>query len=317
MGDPQPQGKKKGPYETWNARETKMLIRLLTEGINQGWRDTSGCISKMTVEKKILPALNSALQCEKTYNNYQSKWKNLKNRYNSMLELIRFSSRFGWDPVTKKFTAPNHVWDDYEKAHPRQKSMRDETFEDYEDLQLIFDVGLATGKNAVGLGDDTDAETFGVKDNAPCELYSSLFGHLDGSQASGSRDSSMPQSKGGQRDKQNPKKRAKSGDGEDSGNSNPSMDSIRMEKTFTEMIEVSNQVVSLIQQREERQQREANSREAEKKKNNLWEAIKEISDLEENDRYDTLNEILKSGMKEVFISMSIEERMCWIRRNVY
>ncbi|XP_010513361.1 PREDICTED: uncharacterized protein At2g29880-like [Camelina sativa] len=123
-----------------------MLIKLLTEGIKQGWHDTSGCISKMTVEKKILHALNSALQCEKTYNNYQSKWKNLKNRYNSMLELIRFSSAFGWDPVTKKFAAPNHVWDDYEK--------------------LIFDVGLAMGKNVVGLGDDTDAETFGVKDNA-------------------------------------------------------------------------------------------------------------------------------------------------------
>ncbi|EOA23143.1 hypothetical protein CARUB_v100030691mg, partial [Capsella rubella] len=203
-------------------------------------------------------------------------------------------------------------------AHQGKKSMRDETFEDYEDLQLIFDVGLATGRNAVGLGDDTDAPTFGVEDNAaPCELYTSLFenmGNLDGSQASGSGDSSMSQGKGGQREKLLPKKRAKGGDCGDSSNSN--MDSSLMEKTFTEMIEVSNHVVSLIQQREERQQREANSREAEKKRNNLWEAIKEVSGLEENVRYDTLNEILKLGMKEVFISMSLEERLGWIRRNV-
>lgn len=197
--------------------------------------------------------------------------------------------------------------------------MRDETFEDYEDLQLIFDVGLATGKNAVGLGDDdTDAQTFGAEDNSPGELYHRLFGNVgsvDGSQASGSVDSSMPQSKEGRRLEKLPsRKRVKGGESGDSSNS--SMDGHRMEKTFNEMIGISNQVVSLIQQREERQQREATLREAEKRKNNIWEAIKEISDLEENVRYATLNEVLRLGMKDVFISMSIEERMGWIWRNV-
>ncbi|VVB12296.1 unnamed protein product [Arabis nemorensis] len=234
-----------------------------------------------------------------------------------MQELIQFSSGFGWDPISKKFTASDHVWDDYEKVHPTRKNMRDETFEDYEDLQLIYNTGFATEKNVIGLGDDTDALTFGSEDNSPCELYTRLFGNagnVDGSQASGFWDSPMPQSKEGPLGKLPPKKRAKGG--KRGGSSNSSIDGSRMETAFNEMVVISNQVVSLIQQREERQQREANLREAEKRKNNIWEAIKEVPDLEENVRFDTLNEIHRLGMKDVFVSMSIEEHMGWIRRNM-
>lgn len=46
------------------------------------------------------------------------------------------------------------------------------------------------------------------------------------------------------------------------------------------------------------------------------EAIKEIYDLEENVRYDILNDIHTPGMKDVFISMSIGEHMCYIQKNV-
>ncbi|CAH8364503.1 unnamed protein product [Eruca vesicaria subsp. sativa] len=310
------QEKAKGAYEFWNVRETTVLIRLLVDGINQGWRDKNGSMSKMTVEKKILPVLNATVGCQKTHKHYLSKIRSLKKLYKSMQDLTRFSSGFGWDPISKKFTAPNHVWDDYEKAHPTKKSMRDETFEDYEDLQLIFEQGLATGKNAIGLGDDTDAQTFGAKDDEPFELDPTSFEYVEkeGSQASGFSNSTLLRSTKGPSQKAPPKKRAKGVEGEESSNSN--MDGSHMEKSFNEMIEISNQIVSLIQQREERQQREANLREVEKNKNNIWEAIKEISGLEEDVQYDTLKELHKWGMKDVFINMSVEERMGWIRRNV-
>ncbi|XP_013600996.1 PREDICTED: uncharacterized protein At2g29880-like [Brassica oleracea var. oleracea] len=313
--DPQ-QEKAKGAYEFWNVRETTVLIRLLVDGIKQGWGDKNGSMSKMTVEKKILPILNATVGCHKTHKHYLSRLKSLRKLYNSMQDLIRFSSGFGWDPISKNFTAPNQVWDDYEKAHPTKKSMRDENFEDYEDLQLIFEQGLATGKNAIGLGEDTDAPTFGAKDDEPSELDPRSFGYPDkeGSQASGFSDSTLPRSTKGPSEKPPPKKRAKGVEGGESSNSN--MDGSHMEKSFNEMIEISIQVVSLIQQREERQQREANLREMEKKKNNIWEAIKEVFGLEEDVQYDTLKELHKWGMKDVFINMSIEERMGWIRRNV-
>ncbi|WZZ71401.1 hypothetical protein YC2023_082771 [Brassica napus] len=113
--DPQ-QEKAKGAYEFWNVRETTVLIRLLVDGIKQGWRDKNGSMSKMTVEKKILPILNATVGCHKTHKHYLSRLKSLRKLYNSMQDLIRFSSGFGWDPISKKFTAPNQVWDDYEKV---------------------------------------------------------------------------------------------------------------------------------------------------------------------------------------------------------
>ncbi|CAN7112488.1 unnamed protein product, partial [Brassica rapa subsp. narinosa] len=125
--------------------------------------------------------------------------------------------------------APNHVWDDYEKAHPTKKSLRDETLEDYEDLQLIFEQGLATGKNAIGLGDDTDAPTFGAKDDEPFELDPRSFGYAEkeGSQASGFSNSTLPRSRKGPSEKQPLKKRAKGVEGGESSNSN--MDGSHME----------------------------------------------------------------------------------------
>ncbi|VVB02853.1 unnamed protein product [Arabis nemorensis] len=68
-------------------------------------------------------------------------------------------------------------------------------------------------------------------------------GNVDGSQASGSWDSPMPQSKEGPLGKLPPKKRAKGG--ERGGSSNSSIDGSRMETTFNEMVVISNQVVSL------------------------------------------------------------------------
>ncbi|WOH04393.1 hypothetical protein DCAR_0623802 [Daucus carota subsp. sativus] len=71
-----------------------------------------------------------------------------------------FNSGFGWDPITKKFTAPDEVWEEYFKVHPTHKSYRTDTFGDYDDLRIAVGNGTAIGKNAIGLGDDTDARTY-------------------------------------------------------------------------------------------------------------------------------------------------------------
>ncbi|CAH8302825.1 unnamed protein product [Eruca vesicaria subsp. sativa] len=124
-------------------------------------------------------------------------------------------------------------------AHPSKKTTRDEIFEDYEDLQLIFEQGLATGKNAIGLGDDTDAETFRAKDNGPFELNTRSFGYTgnEGSQASRFSDSTLPRSTKGPSEKLPRKKKAKSVEGGESSNSN--VDGIHMEKSFNEMIRLA------------------------------------------------------------------------------
>ncbi|KAI9161423.1 hypothetical protein LWI28_017285 [Acer negundo] len=70
----------------------------------------------------------------------------------------------GLDETTKKFTAPGEVWEDYFKSHPTHRGLRNKNCDDYEDLQIVIGNATSTRKNSLGLGDETDARTFGVED---------------------------------------------------------------------------------------------------------------------------------------------------------
>lgn len=107
---------KEKQYTQWTLDETKVLVELLVEGIQRGWRDTSGVMNKATVEHKILPVLNERLGCQKTHKHYMSRMKYLKSKYDMYTDLQRFSSGFGWDPIMKKFTASDEVWHNYFKV---------------------------------------------------------------------------------------------------------------------------------------------------------------------------------------------------------
>ncbi|KAI9201596.1 hypothetical protein LWI28_025819 [Acer negundo] len=49
-------------------------------------------------------------------------------------------------------------------SHPTHRGLRNKNYDDYEDLQIVIGNTTATGKNSLGLGDEIDARTFGVKD---------------------------------------------------------------------------------------------------------------------------------------------------------
>ncbi|KAF3583709.1 hypothetical protein F2Q69_00029575 [Brassica cretica] len=90
-------------------------MRLLVDSIRRGWRDSNGSMTKTTVEAKILLVLNKQLGCNKNYKHYMNRMKSLRKEYNSYAELFRCSSGFGWDPITKRFTAPDEAWKEYFK----------------------------------------------------------------------------------------------------------------------------------------------------------------------------------------------------------
>lgn len=109
-------GKKRVGYDQWTQKETSALLELMVDAANRGWRDNSGILTKQIVEERILPALNSRLECNKNYNNYQSRLRWFKNRWLSYSTLLKFNSGFGYDSTSKRFTAPNEVWDEYLKV---------------------------------------------------------------------------------------------------------------------------------------------------------------------------------------------------------
>ncbi|KAK0590713.1 hypothetical protein LWI29_030736 [Acer saccharum] len=153
-----------GNYNSWTMEQTNLLLQLMVEAVGRGWRDASGLLSKQTVETWVLPSLNEKLNCNKTYNNYQSRLKWFKAQYQRYTELMRHSSGFGWDPITRRFTASEEVWEDYLKSHPKERHFCTEHYVDYDDLRVVIGNVTASGRNSIGLGDDTDARTFGVED---------------------------------------------------------------------------------------------------------------------------------------------------------
>ena len=113
MGDSnQGNDKSKEKYKTWTTEETNELLKLTVDVANRDWRDKNGLLNKIKVEINILPTLIEKLGCQITYSQYLSRLKFFKQRFNNYCNLLRSSSRFGWDLVTKKFTALDEVCED-------------------------------------------------------------------------------------------------------------------------------------------------------------------------------------------------------------
>ncbi|CAA3026151.1 Hypothetical predicted protein [Olea europaea subsp. europaea] len=124
----------------------------MVDAATRGWHDSNGLLSKIIVEKYILPHLNQKLGVEKTYAQYKSRVKWFKKQYNKYSKHMRHNFGFGWDHVMKKFTVSD-------ESHHEDKSYRTYTFPDYEDLRIAVGSGTAVGTHTIALGDNTDART--------------------------------------------------------------------------------------------------------------------------------------------------------------
>ncbi|RAL52478.1 hypothetical protein DM860_007335 [Cuscuta australis] len=173
MEDSQENGKRKD-YKTWSTEESNKLLQLMVDGAKRGLRDVNGVITKQTVEKKLLPKLKEQLGYEISFSQYQSRVKWFKKQYSNYSKLLRHNSGFGWDATTKKFTAPNEVWEDYLKSNPTHGFFRTDTFSDYDDLRIAVGNGTATGMNAIGLGNDTDATILEVEEEDEVDGFESI-----------------------------------------------------------------------------------------------------------------------------------------------
>ncbi|XP_074373438.1 uncharacterized protein At2g29880-like [Apium graveolens] len=88
---------------------------------------------------------------------------------------MSFSSGFGYDPISKRFTAPIEVWEEYIKPHPKDGNLRYETFDDYEDLKIAIGNEFAVGKNAIGLGSSIEARTLEVEEVRDLRIDGLIF----------------------------------------------------------------------------------------------------------------------------------------------
>nr|KYP46689.1 Uncharacterized protein At2g29880 family [Cajanus cajan] len=214
MGDSQGNNKgKKENHEVWIKEDSNELLQLIVDAIKSGLCDANRSISKLNVERVILPRLNAKIKFPKTYNHYLSQIKWFKKQYNNMLTLMHNNCGFGWDPITKTFTASDEVWKYYLKirllhnllnilivyisalyyfqyfnngfffkSHPSHKNLREKSMINYEDLKIVIGGGTPSEHTSMLVDpDDTDATTFGEEnvdfriENFSYDLNSDIF----------------------------------------------------------------------------------------------------------------------------------------------
>ncbi|XP_022894128.1 uncharacterized protein At2g29880-like [Olea europaea var. sylvestris] len=289
------QGKRRIGYNAWSAKESSTLLELMVDAANRGWCNTNGVLSKQVVEKKILPALNEKLGCQKNYAMYQSRLSWFKQQYHKYSELMRYSSGFGWDLITKKFIASDEVWDNYFESHPKQRHLRTDTFPDYEDLRIAIDNVTATGRNSISLGDESDARIYGVEENRHVTIDDYVFDESQEAYVQTQQDHST------------------NAPSSNSYMSFPSFETMTRADVQEKIYLRTNSITGIATDiREMFKLMEKRERDREKKemedKNNIWDAIKEIPNLDNHTRYKAPAFIHKFGMKDAFLKISHEER---------
>ncbi|CAE5962715.1 unnamed protein product [Arabidopsis arenosa] len=275
------EGKGKGEYIRWRPEESKLLIELAADCFKRGLIDPNGRMLKETVETKILPVLNKTFKCKKTYKHYINRMKILKNIYRDSVNLQRFNSKFEWNPITKKFTAPDEVWIAYFKDYPNHRHMFYKTYEEYEHMKLVFGkrrferspsqackVGESEKLKQVDLtSDDKVHESMEVVVPGTSIYLENFVGNPD-----------------------------QEGRTDDDA-------SVTKKDVCTELRSIDSATDHIMQGRSM----------AEKKMKNVWDALKEIPNLANTTRYQALNMILKLDMRDIFVNMSIEDRLGWIQ----
>ncbi|KAH6778645.1 hypothetical protein C2S51_009957 [Perilla frutescens var. frutescens] len=87
----------------------------------------------------------------------------------------KFSSGFGYDPITKKFTASDEVCDAYLEPHSKDANLGYRECPDCEDLEIAIGNGVVVGKNSIGLGSATDAKTLGDDESRDVRIKNLAF----------------------------------------------------------------------------------------------------------------------------------------------
>ena len=171
-------------------------------------------------------------------------------------------------------------------------------------MKIIFDCATANGSSSIGLGDTTDARVFTVGDSQAQENlnFEDISDDVYVQQPS-------PENVVKRRvEKLVSRKRSRT----DASSSSVEINTDQSDA----MVMMTSKILTFIQQREERQQKEVEKREAEKKKNSVWDAMKEVPNLDDRIKFKAVTLIYSLGMKDVFTDMSIEERYGGIQSNV-
>ncbi|XP_058100017.1 uncharacterized protein At2g29880-like [Magnolia sinica] len=96
-------------------------------------------------------AYQIAAEAVTKHTNIVLRWQNVSNQlryykreYTAVKDMLA-ASGFGWDSERMVVTAPDEVWEEYLKSHPRAERLRGKRIERMDDLAMIVGSDQATG----------------------------------------------------------------------------------------------------------------------------------------------------------------------------
>ncbi|KAL8114341.1 hypothetical protein AgCh_021262 [Apium graveolens] len=188
-----------------------------------------------------------------------------------------------------------------EQAHPKYGNLRYETFDDYEDLKIAIGNGFAVGKNAIGLGSSTEARKLEVDEVRDLRIHELNF-DVDSESFVLEQNGSSPMRSPEVLEVPKKKLRTKKGRAEYEGSSNSSGNPPKNDLLvpLDKLTTTFEGVYQLLEKREQERTYTA------------WDAIKEVPNIDEDNRLEVLNLLDTKTKKDCFMKMTLEERAKWI-----
>ncbi|KAM6542886.1 hypothetical protein CsatB_007333 [Cannabis sativa] len=126
----------------WGPTIEKIFIDIMVDEVNKG-NMTSGQFSSKT-SARILEDLQSKSKRKYVMKQVKQKFHRLRIRYREFSELSK-QTGFGWSREKDTVIAPEEVWQNYIRAHPRAAQYQKKGCDHFRLLELIFSKSTATG----------------------------------------------------------------------------------------------------------------------------------------------------------------------------
>ncbi|XP_061342436.1 uncharacterized protein At2g29880-like [Gastrolobium bilobum] len=220
----------------------------------------------------------------------------------------------------ESWTIDDEVWEDYLKSHPSHSKLHEKSAVDYEELKIVFSGATTTRNDSIALGtNDTNATTFG-EENKDSRMEDFVYdpindvfiepNHYELLDHSPSPHQCSPPSHSLLDLEVHTEKTSRNNRSRSKYEGNSTLVGTNKQAKVLENLSIDigtiarnfEKISNLMEERERDRKRESN----------IWDAIKEIPNLEDKTWFLAIDLLNTKAKKDMFLSMSLEERFSWI-----
>ncbi|XP_057440313.1 uncharacterized protein At2g29880-like [Lotus japonicus] len=149
----------------WTEDMDQILLDAFCEEVTKGNRPDGAWTTQGYAN--VLEALRAGVSPTMTKQNIKNRMKTMKDNFTEAYDLFKGLSGFAWSPMTKRFEAEDHVWEELIKEKPHAIKWKRSQVKHYDTLKELFGADRATGKKALSAGQilrEMEKETVDLND---------------------------------------------------------------------------------------------------------------------------------------------------------